>query len=222
MKLRMPRPLTLALLTAVLVLEALGLHFGMPIYRQQRAIREIERRGGVVYTSERGPDWLRQWLSVDVRNAFSQAYDVTIYEKDFDDLNARHIAELTGLESLILAKCPITDAGLVNLSGLRRLEYLEIFRTQITDKGLTHLRGLTNLRHLGVPGAEFTDAGVEHLLFLEGLESLDLSATDVTDAGIPLLKRLPNLKELLLLRTDVSDRGVEELKRAMPGLRVTR
>ena len=43
--LRLPRPLWFGLAALVLVIAALGIRIGVPIYRQQAAIREIESGG---------------------------------------------------------------------------------------------------------------------------------------------------------------------------------
>jgi hypothetical protein len=54
----LPRPLWIGLVAVVLAVVATGLQFGLPIYRQQAAIREIERAGGRVHVVPRGPAWL--------------------------------------------------------------------------------------------------------------------------------------------------------------------
>src|SRR5579859_4597501 len=57
----LPRPLWIALATVVLVVMAIGLGIGAPIYRQQRAIQEINRLGGSIDDAEPiGPKWLQR------------------------------------------------------------------------------------------------------------------------------------------------------------------
>ena len=58
--------------TAVLVVVAVGLHFGFPIYRQQVAIREIERVGGSVETRDGGPEWLRDQVGAERMKLFDE------------------------------------------------------------------------------------------------------------------------------------------------------
>src|SRR5262245_53069861 len=60
---RLPRPLWIGLATAALVVVGVGLRFGVPIYQQHAAIREIERLGGNLDLRPRGPKWLRNWVS---------------------------------------------------------------------------------------------------------------------------------------------------------------
>ncbi|MFN0053430.1 MAG: hypothetical protein ACKV0T_14700 [Planctomycetales bacterium] len=56
-----PRPLWCVLATVMLIVVALALQFGVPIYRQQAAIREIERLGGAVDVSDGDPAWHASW-----------------------------------------------------------------------------------------------------------------------------------------------------------------
>jgi len=55
---RLPRPLWIAMATFAVVVVTVGLRLGVPIYRQQVAVREIELLGGTVRTLPRGPEWL--------------------------------------------------------------------------------------------------------------------------------------------------------------------
>ena len=55
---QLPRPLWIGLTTVVLVVVAIGLRIGAPIYRQQVAIREIEVLDGSIRTEPTGPRWL--------------------------------------------------------------------------------------------------------------------------------------------------------------------
>ena len=57
---QLPRPLWIGLTTVVLFGAAVGLRFGVPIYRQHVAIREIELLGGAVSTTPGGPEWQRE------------------------------------------------------------------------------------------------------------------------------------------------------------------
>ena len=71
-------------------------------------------------------------------------------------------------EQIKLVPCPnmdtpITDAGLVHLTGLTKLQTLNLACDQITDAGLVHLKGLTNLERLLLYNTQVTDAGVAEL-----------------------------------------------------------
>lgn len=51
----LPKPLWFFLTTITLIVLAAGFRIVLPIYRQQRAIHEIESVGGNVFTSSAGP-----------------------------------------------------------------------------------------------------------------------------------------------------------------------
>lgn len=113
------------------------------------------------------------------------------------------------LQSLDLAKLPITDAGLANLSGWKTLAVLDLSHTGITDAGLTSLKEvpLTQLT------LDHTLAGDEAIQALRGssVEHLSLARTQVTDAGIAELRHLPKLMSLNLQATNVTDAGLAHL-----------
>ena len=62
---RLPRPLWIGLAAAVLVVLGVGVQIGVPIYRQQVVIREIEQVGGIALTFPRGPEWVRDRVGDD-------------------------------------------------------------------------------------------------------------------------------------------------------------
>ena len=59
---RVPRLDVLVFVTAVLVIAGLAALFGVPLFRQQRAIQVIQQGGGWVETRKHGPEWLRRWI----------------------------------------------------------------------------------------------------------------------------------------------------------------
>ena len=75
------------------------------------------------------------------------------------------IAELTGLETLVLRNTQITD--LAPLAGLTRLQTLVLRNTQITD--LAPLAGLTGLKRLDLCNTQITD--LAPLAGLTGVEA---------------------------------------------------
>ncbi|CUX81549.1 MAG: Leucine Rich repeats (2 copies) [Roseibaca calidilacus] len=99
------------------------------------------------------------------------------------------IAELTGLETLVLRNTQITD--LAPLAGLTRLQTLVLRNTQITD--LAPLAGLTGLKRLDLCNTQITD--LAPLAGLTGLKRLNLHSTQITD--------LRPIEALHKLRTDI-------------------
>src|SRR5262245_22282841 len=59
---RLPRPLSLGLLTVLLIVGACGLRIGARAYRQRAIIREFDRLNVRYQTRPSGPDWLRDGL----------------------------------------------------------------------------------------------------------------------------------------------------------------
>ena len=75
---RVPRPLWIGLATGVLIVTGGALRIGLPIYREQVAIREIKRLGGQYMTSRGGPDWLRKLVGDDRMELFDKVYMVRL------------------------------------------------------------------------------------------------------------------------------------------------
>src|SRR5262245_8096366 len=78
---RLPRPLWIGLATILLIVVAVGLHIGVPIYREQVAIREIERLGGYVQTEQGGPKWVRECIGDQRMKLFDRAIFVDVCDK---------------------------------------------------------------------------------------------------------------------------------------------
>src|SRR5258708_2393838 len=114
---RLPGPVWIGVVTFFLIVVAVGLHFGVPLYRQRAAIREFERLGAPVVTRQGGPKWLRQSLG-DERMSL------------FDDVDAVDLCDVQ-----------VTDATLAQLAGLSRLKSLSLATNHVTDAGLAHLKG---------------------------------------------------------------------------------
>jgi len=183
--------------------------------RQRRAVEAIEEMGGWVqydhqYDSHWGdfmgkleppvPAWLRRLVGDDLLrdvvfvsswNASTNSTNTSFGDVDHLD----HLRALTDLRHLQLSESQVTDAGLKNLTKLRKLELLWLYGTHITDAGLQSIEGLTDLFWLDLTGTQVTDLGLEHLKELKGLKWLELSRTQVTSQGIKELQEaLPECK----------------------------
>ena len=108
-----------------------------------------------------------------------------------------------------LSTTAFSDAGLIQLKGLKGLTHLNLYRTKVTDAGLSHLKDLKGLKGLGLDNTAVSDAGLERLKELKGLTGLYLAGTKVTDAGLAYLKGLASLS---LNGTAVTDAGLVHLK----------
>jgi hypothetical protein len=181
--------------TAVLVVVAAGVQFILPVWRQQLAIREIQRLGGRIVIQKGGPEWLRERVGNEHMKYFDKVVKADLTVKSVSDSTLRHVAALDNLKALWLGNSRITDDGLAYLRGMNRLEQLWLGNTRVTDVGLVHLGSLRSLRDLSIGNTRVSDAGLVHLRGLRSLQQLSLGNTRVTDAGAADLKRvLPSLK----------------------------
>lgn len=155
----------------MLILAAMGLavtaallvYTGLPLYRQYRAIHEIERLGGWIGAREGGPKWLRDWAGDEPMKAFDHVQAVRLGGTAIDDEGLARLAALTGLKWLDLDKTRITDEGLEHLTGLKHLETLRLNQTQTHDAALLHLAKLNRLRFLYLAETPVTEEGVARL-----------------------------------------------------------
>lgn len=190
-------PLSLRIFLALLaILSAVTAWEGLRMYRQQVAIREIERLGGKLNCQPDCPKWLLPWLGTDQIKLFDRVEEVQLSNTRASDETMGHLRCLTRLKGLYLDGTQITDVGLASIRGSTELEDLMLDRTRITDAGVAHMQGLA------------------------ALEKLSLSETQITDAGLAQLKTLARLKLLHLAHTHVTDAGVDDLKRTLPNASV--
>ncbi|MCB1061447.1 MAG: hypothetical protein KDN20_00840 [Verrucomicrobiae bacterium] len=129
--------------------------------------------------------------------------------QDTPDLrfSALNVAKEYGDKNLELLK-PVAD----------QIKWMDLARTQVSDAGLMNLGGMKNLNRLHLENTKITDAGLDHLKGLANLEYLNLYGTAVTDAGIQKLAGLKNLKKLFIWQTKVTDDGAKKLAAALPGI----
>lgn len=130
----------------------------------------------------------------------------------FGDAGARHLATLTQLRHLQLARTGLTDASAEALGALAHLEELSLAGTSVGDATLAALSKLPELRELDLGRTEVTDAGLAHLEALPHLERLSLDRANLTDAGMQHLGRLTSLRFLSLRDVEtITDEGFKEL-----------
>lgn len=135
-------PLSLWLFAAILALVGLGnmLQVILPIYRQQMAIRTIERLGGQINSEPAGPKWIRAKLGDKCMSLFDK---VTLVN---------------------LTTSSATEADLACLNGLRHLDSLYLGKQQMTVAGIRQIRGLTQLRFVSLPHGDLTNWAAGELM----------------------------------------------------------
>src|SRR5665213_2074561 len=85
----LPRPFWIGVAAVGLIILAIGLGIGVPMYRQHSAILEIQRLGGFVETNFGGPNWLRDLVGERWMQVFDEPSYIQFGEQSADDTVAR-------------------------------------------------------------------------------------------------------------------------------------
>ncbi|TDU64544.1 leucine rich repeat (LRR) protein [Prosthecobacter fusiformis] len=125
---------------------------------------------------------------------------LNVISTKFNDEWMPHIAKLIHLKSLRFTNNgKLTDAGMVQLAGLKDLESFSFVGTTITGRAYAKFEGFTKLTRVSHRGSKIDDEGLKELCdHLPNLESLSLAHAKFTDAGAPNLAKLSKLKGLEL------------------------
>ncbi len=172
----------------------------LPYQREQGAIAEVERLGGMTQ-SDVGwiPDAARDWIPNAVYNncqfMFGRVWFVKLRATDATDHDLGHLKKLPETEWLFLDGTQVTDAGLLHVRQLPRLRWLWLDGTQVTDAGLANLEPLLHLNVISLSDTDISDAGLGHLDGLSKLETIFLENTRVTETGVDRLQNtLPDCR----------------------------
>ena len=171
-----------------------------PTREEEKAISEIGKMGGRGAFDPHDPKRSMFWVDFEGRKVAD--VDMVHLKRILEALKNRYLLILDGTE--------ITDAGLMNLNGLKGLAGLTLGRTKVTDGGLQDLEAWPHLWCLGLSGTKVTDEGMKSLEKLNELKELELGNTGVTDVGLKRLSRLSELRRLGLQGTKITDDGLRE------------
>jgi hypothetical protein len=127
------------------------------------------------------------------------------------DAGLIQLAGLRQLRNLRLSGLPITDAGLGALRGLPALSDLHLIGTKIKGPGLAQLKSLPKLASLGLDESEIDDQGLSFLTGPASLQHLDIKRTKIKGPGLAGLTSLPNLISLNLDESEIDDPGLSFL-----------
>ena len=142
-----------------------------------------------------------------------------------DRISAEGLRQLAGLrhiELLDLYGNSINDQTTKGLQVFENLRDLDLSLTPVSDAGLQQLTSLKKLQHLrllyseGFAGPKITNAGLQHVSELMQLSSLNLVGAKVTDDGVDDLIRLRKLKHLTLIGTKITVDGLSRLRKTLP------
>lgn len=121
------------------------------------------------------------------------------------------VARLHWLKVLTINDCPVTDAGVAKLAGMRSLSAVALSGTKITDAAADTIVTWPNVESLYLDGTGIGDEAVEEISGLGSLRILGLSGTKITDRSMAHVAELPGLKWLLIADTAVGDEGAAAL-----------
>jgi len=101
-------PISLQIFGAILLLlgTVSAISFGVPAYKQQVAIQGIERAGGSVVTSFRGPLWVRRWIGDSWIRPFESIDRADIVFSETLDADLKHFPEIRPLPELYIEGGP--------------------------------------------------------------------------------------------------------------------
>lgn len=125
---------------------------------------------------------------------------LNVISTKFNDEWMPHIAKLNRLKTLRFTNNgKLTDAGMVQLAGLKDLESFSFVGTAITGRAYAKFEGFTKLVKVSHRGSSIDDEGLKELCdHLPNLENISLAHAKFTDAGAPNLAKLTRLKGLEL------------------------
>ncbi len=138
---------------------------------------------------------------------------IRLSDSDVTDAAVAHLAPLTNVREIHVARCKLSDKVCIPLSQMKDLQSVELTDTMVTDDGVKLLAGLKKLRWLCLIHCRITNSACPSLATLRSLDTLFLSGTKISDAGLDQLQPLTKLEVLDLHGCPVSDLGCETLRK---------
>ncbi|MHC5540237.1 leucine-rich repeat domain-containing protein [Singulisphaera rosea] len=126
--------------------------------------------------------------------------------------------DVSGFPDLHWPTSPITDAGLIHLSGLPSLIDLRLNGLPVTDEGIASIGGLINLTSLSLCRTKVQEPGPTWLSKFPRLMALSLDESLVTDEGLVQLAGATTLRSLSLNKLPVTAAALKTLLGLSPGL----
>jgi len=134
------------------------------------------------------------------------------------------LANLKDLVEVMFTSGTFDDEGLVAVAGVASMETLVLWRTRVTDAGIVSLQQHPNLRRIRLSPfweKRITDAGLAALSSIPLLEVISIGETWLTDQGLAFLHPLgERLREVSLANCLIHPRAVRELREALPETKV--
>jgi outer membrane protein assembly factor BamB len=121
------------------------------------------------------------------------------------------------LRVLWMTGTSITDAGFMQIAGLKKLERIWFGDTKITDVGMKVFTQLSELTDVSFYRIKVSDAGMQYLSNCKKLDNIHASDVPITDKAIGYWVDLPKLESLSLESTKITDKALSSFKK-MPAL----
>jgi len=215
---RLPRPLWIGVAAVVMAMLVIGLKIGLPIYREQTALREIQRLGGSIVMHPRGPAWFQRLVESERLNDLAGPTFMQVFSTvDFirlppDSLTWDHRFRGWYAGSRPYADPPtVDDVTLACITGVPGLRQLDLSCTNVSDVGMEYVSRLRNLDALYLDGTDVSDASGPLFARLAQLKTLSIVHSNVTAAGLFQLKALPMLEVLLVDDAQLTPAGMRQL-----------
>lgn len=139
---------------------------------------------------------------------------LNVISTKFNDEWMPSIAGLTNLKSLRFTNNgTLTDAGMEQLSGMKKLEAFSFVGTRITGRAYAKFEGFDKLTKVSHRGSSIDDEGLKELCdHLPNLESLSLAHAKFTDAGAVHLAKLTKLKGFEIGTSNATPAALQHLQ----------
>ena len=116
--------------------------------------------------------------------------------------------KMTGLDSLSVKHCNVTDKGLSYIQNLP-LKSLNVDDTDVTAEGIKKMHCLKQLRYLRAGNLKDGGSLIRALAGSTQMEQLHLSDSELTDEDMKELAKIPNLKDVdIAFNPGITDRGL--------------
>jgi Leucine-rich repeat (LRR) protein len=137
--------------------------------------------------------------------------EVNLYFTEITDEDLNYLNGLTGLESLNLSGCQITDKGFAGLKRHTSLRALDCLRLPITDEALESISGMTRMQSLKLRSTKVSGKGLTHLGHFVSLKVLDLSSTPLEAGALAQIRGFTSLEELYLPGNGLTNESLSAL-----------
>lgn len=136
------------------------------------------------------------------------------------DKSMRALKDLKHLRELVLEGIDISDKGLQFLEYHRRLEELRISKIRIRGAGIKYLAKIPTLKRIEISENLLSRDAFTSLAEIKSLEELTLRSVDIDDRGAAALCDMRTLKSLYVWNAVMSDKAVQRLKEKLPNCKI--